>query len=132
MKLTVREYADRLNVSVQTIYKKIKRGDLTTVTENNTTLVVVDSSEFNQEVKQEVSNHCDELLELVKWQGKEIKRLTKVVNKAHKKEAKVLREFLGVYQKALEAPKKEEDHIDVSVEKSKKKKKKKKKKGEKK
>jgi len=110
MKLTVSEYAKRLNVSVQTIYKKIKRGVIPTVIENGITYVIADSSEFTEEIKQDDNNYCKELLKVIKTQQKEIKRLTK-------KNEDVFKSFLGEYQKALSPPKKEtkDDVVDVKI-----------------
>ena len=50
MKLTVKEYATNLNVSIQSVYKKIKRGSLTTVKDNNIIYVVVDRLEVKEVV----------------------------------------------------------------------------------
>jgi len=121
MKLTVSEYAKRLNVSVQTIYKKIKRGVIPTVIENSITYVIADSSEFTEEVKQDDSDYCRELLKVIKTQQKEIKRLTKKNEKQNKF-------LISKYENALPKPK--DDIVDVNVA-PKKKKKNSKKKGKK-
>lgn len=122
MKLTVSEYAKKLNVSVQTIYKKIKRGVIPTVIENGRTYVIADSSEFNQDVKQDDSDYCKQLLKIIKTQQKEIKRLTRKNEKQNKF-------LIGKYENALPAPK-QDDVVDVKI-KPKKKDKKKRKKGKK-
>jgi len=122
MKLTVSEYAKRLNVSVQTIYKKIKRGVIPTVVENSITYVIADSSEFKQEVKQDDSDYCKQLLKIIKTQQKEIKRLTKKNEKQNKF-------LISKYENALPVPK--NNIVDVNVAPKKKKKTKKKKGGKK-
>jgi len=125
MKLTVSEYAKRLNVSVQTIYKKIKRGVLTTIIEDGITYVIADVSEVKQEVKQDDSDYCKQLLKIIKTQQKEIKRLTKKNEKQNKF-------LISKYENALPSPKKQnqDDTIDVKF-KEKNKKKSKKNKGKK-
>jgi len=135
MKLTVSEYAKRLNVSVQTVYKKIKRGVITTVKENNITYVVLDDKEGVTEVKEKVSQSSNELLTLVKTQQKEIRRLTKKLEKCNKGKEEVLLSYIGELKaiKQIQAPvPEEEDVIEVKEEKSKKKKGKKSKKKKKK
>jgi len=114
MKLTVSEYAKRLNVSVQTIYKKIKRGVIPTVIENSITYVIADSSEFKKEVKEDDSNYCKQLLKIIKTQQKEIKRLTKKNEKQNKF-------LISKYENVLPKPK--DDVVDVNVAPKKKKKK---------
>jgi len=129
MKLTVSEYAKRLNVSVQTVYKKVKRGVITTVKENNITYVVVDEDEGVKGVKQKVSESSNELLTLVKTQQKEIKRLSKKLEKCNKTKEDVFLQYIeeirAVKQIAGPVPV-EEDVIEVKEEKSAKKKSKKK------
>lgn len=124
MKLTVKEYATSLNVSIQSVYKKIKRGSLTTVKENNITYVVVDSLEVEKVVKPVQSNDCTELLDIirrrdkeVKQLNKEIKRLTKELSKAKDSKSEVLEKFIFEI-KQLQAPK--DDIIEVKPKKKKK------------
>ena len=90
MKLTVSEYAKRLNVSVQTVYKKVKRGVLSTVKENNIIYVVLEEDEGVTEVKQKVSESSNELLTLIKTQQKEIRRLTKKLEKCNSQKTATL------------------------------------------
>ncbi len=127
MKLTVSEYAKRLNVSVQTVYKKVKRGVLTTVKENNITYVVLDDEEGLTGVKQEVKQSSNELLTLVKTQQKEIRRLTKKLEKCNKVKEDVflqyIQEIKAIKQIQAPVPDQEDDFVDVTAEKSKKKKK---------
>ena len=127
MKLTVSEYAKRLNVSVQTIYKKVKRGVLTTVKENNITYVVLDDEEGVTEVKQKISESSNELLTLVKTQQKEIRRLTKKLEKCNGTKEKVFLQYIEEmkqFQLQLQAPivVNNEEIIEVKEKKKKKKK----------
>ena len=135
MKLTVSEYAKRLNVSVQTVYKKVKRGVITTVKENNITYVVVDEDEGLNEVKRGVSESSNELLTLVKTQQKEIKRLTKKLEKCNKVKEDVFLQYIQEIKslKQIQSPMQEQDDniIEIKEEKESKKKKSKKKKGKK-
>ena len=128
MKLTVSEYAKRLNVSVQTVYKKVKRGVITTVKENNITYVLVDEEEGLSPIKQKVKQGSNKLLTLVKTQQKEIKRLTKQLAKCNKKSEKVYLSYIAeLKQLQLKAPVNiDEDIIDVKEKKKKSKKKRKK------
>lgn len=120
MKQTVSEYAKGLNVSVQTVYKKIKRGVITTVKEGGITYVIADNTEVKQEVKHNNDEYCNQLLKLIKTQQKEIKRLTKELSKAKDSKSEVLEKFIFEI-KQLQAPK--EDTIEIKPKKSKKKKK---------
>jgi len=128
MKLTVSEYAKRLNVSVQTVYKKIKRGVITTVKENNITYVLVDEKEGLNSVEQKVKYSSNKLLTLIKTQQKEIKRLTKQLAKCNKKSEGVYLSYIAELKHLqLEAPVNiDEDIIEVKEKKKKSKKKRKK------
>ena len=121
MKLTVTEYAKKLNVSVQTIYKKIKRGSLDTIIQNGKTYVIADSSEFKTEVKTESDKDYKSLLKIIKSLQKENKRLAKQLDKCHSKKDSVLDKFLGM---ALLTSKPKDDAIDVEIKPKKKKKRK--------
>jgi len=129
MKLTVSEYAKRLNVSVQTVYKKVKRGVITTIKENNIIYVIVDENDGLNRVKQKVKEGSNELLTLVKTQQKEIKRLTKKLEKCNKVKENVFLQYIQEIKalKQIQAPIEEDnDIIDVKEKKKKSKKKKKK------
>jgi len=128
MKLTVSEYAKRLNVSVQTVYKKVKRGVISTVKENNITYVLVDEKEGLNHVKQTIKDDSNEILTLVKTQQKEIKRLTKQLAKCNKKKEKVFLSYIAELKHLqLKAPvevtKVDEDIIEVKSKQKKPKKK---------
>jgi len=129
MKLTVKEYATSLNISIQSVYKKIKRGSLTTVKENNIIYVVVDSLEVEKVVNPVQSKDCTGLLDIiirrdkeVKQLNKEIKRLTKELSRSKDGKSEVLEKFIFEMQQ-LQAPK--ENVVDVSTKKKRKKSKKK-------
>jgi septal ring factor EnvC (AmiA/AmiB activator) len=132
MKFTVSEYAKRLNVSVQTVYKKVKRGVITTVKENNITYVIVDEDDGLNEVKQKVKESSNELLTLVKTQQKEIKRLTKKLEKCNQVKEDIFLQYIQEIKslKQIQAPveDKDDDIIEIEEEKKKSKKSKKKKK----
>ena len=129
MKLTVKEYATSLNISIQSVYKKIKRGSLTTVKENNIIYVIVDSLEVEKVVNPVQSLDCTGLLDIirrrdkeVKQLHKEIKRLTKELSRSKDGKSEVLEKFIFEMQQ-LQSPK--ADVVDVSTKKKRKKSKKK-------
>jgi len=126
MKLTVKEYATQLDVSIQSVYKKIKRGSLTTVKENNITYVVVDSIEVERVTEPVQSNNCMELLNVIKRRDKEVKQLRKEIKRLTKKNEKQNKFLISKYENALPKPK--DDIVDVNVAPKKKKKSKKKRK----
>jgi len=126
MKLTVKEYATSLNVSIQSVYKKIKRGSLTTVKENNITYVVVDRLEVEEVDKPVQSNDCTELLDIIRRRDKEVKQLRKEIKRLTKKNEKQNKFLIGKYENSLPVPK-QDDIVDVTTMKKTKKKEKKKK-----
>jgi hypothetical protein len=89
IKLTVQQYANKCNTSVQQVYRQIKKGSLTTVKESGKTLIMTD----NNDVKQNDNNiiikdkHTleDFLIKENKKLNKEIQRLNKIINKLNKK-----------------------------------------------
>ncbi len=128
MKLTVKEYATKYNISIQSVYKRIKRGTLNTVKENNIIYVVLDVSEVEEVVTPVQSNDCTELLDIIRRRDKENKQLQKEIKRLTKKNEAVFTSFLD---KALAPPPvPEDDFVDVEInpKKSKKKKRSKKKK----
>ena len=136
MKLTVSEYAKSVNCHIQTVYKRINKGVLSTVKENGITYVIVDNREVKPSVNESVSQSINEykpLYKLIKQlqkqneaKDKEIKRLTKELTKAQNGKSDVLEKFIFEMQR-ISAPA-EEEIIDVPREKMKMKKHKKKKK----
>jgi acyl-CoA hydrolase len=126
MKLTVKEYATQLDVSIQSVYKKIKRGSLTTVKENNITYVMVDNLEGEKVVKPVQFNNCTELLDIIKRRDKEVKQLRKEIKRLTKKNEKQNKFLIGKYENALPKPKDDAVDVDVTLKKKKKLKKKRK------
>jgi len=126
MKLTVKEYATQLDVSIQSVYKKIKRGSLTTVKENNITYVIADNLEVEKVVKPVQSNNCTELLNIIKRRDKEVKQLRKEIKRLTKKNEKQNKFLIGKYENALPKPKDDAVDVDVTLKKKKKLKKKRK------
>ena len=121
MKLTVKEYATQLDVSIQSVYKKIKRGSLTTIKENNITYVIVDNLEVKEVAKPVQYNNCMELLDIIKRRDKEIKQLRKEIKRLTKKNEKQNKFLISKYENALPKPKKEDEIVDVKSKKKKRK-----------
>jgi len=121
MKLTVKEYATSLNVSIQSVYKKIKRGTLSTVKENNIIYVVVDRLEVKEVAKPIQSNDCTELLDIIRRRDKEVKQLRKEIKRLTRKNEKQNKFLISKYENVLPKPK--DDVVDVNVTPKKKKKK---------
>ncbi len=138
MKMTVKEYATAYNISIQSVYKRIQRSTIHTVKENNTIYVIVDNKEVEEVVTPVQSNHCTELLDIirrrdkeVKSLNKEIKRLTKSLEKAKSEENTTLKEVYHELKLLKQLPAKpttidDDDVIDLEEMKKKKKGKKKK------
>ena len=121
MKLTVKEYATQLDVSIQSVYKKIKRGTLTTVKENGIIYVLVDSIEVKKVTEPVQSDNCTELLDIIKRRDKEVKQLRKEIKRLTKKNEKQNKFLINKYENVLPKPK--DDIVDVNVAPKKKKKK---------
>ena len=121
MKLTVKEYATQLDVSIQSVYKKIKRGSLTTVKENGIMYVVVDGLGVEEVTKPVQSNNCAEFIDIIKRRDKEVKQLRKEIKRLTKKNEKQNKFLISKYENALPKPKKN-DIVDAKVKKRKKKK----------
>jgi len=120
MKLTVKEYATQLDVSIQSVYKKIKRGSLTTVKENNITYVIVDNIEVEKVAEPVQSNNCMELLDIIKRRDKEVKQLRKEIKRLTKKNEKQNKFLIAKYENALPKPKDDDIIVDVAPKKKKK------------
>ena len=123
MKLTVKEYATQLDVSIQSVYKKIKRGSLTTVKENGIMYVVVDGLGVEEVTKPVQSNNCTEFIDIIKRRDKEVKQLRKEIKRLTKKNEKQNKFLISKYENALPKPKKN-DIVDAKVKVKKRKKKK--------
>jgi len=135
MKLTVKEYATRLDISIQSVYKRIQRHTIQTVRENNTIYVIVDDKEVENSTQPVQSNHYTGLLDIIGRRDKEIKRLNKEIKRLSKELSKAqlhsMATMKGYIDKLetlqLTAPteKQDDDIIDVKEKKRKSKKKKK-------
>ncbi|MEA1936764.1 MAG: hypothetical protein U9N04_01485 [Patescibacteria group bacterium] len=124
-KISVSEYANSFNVSVQSVYQRIKRGSLKSVEENGIKYVLLDNDKVKSNLKPKVESDCKDLLKLVKSQHKEIKRLTKEITKAKNEEVQTLKAFIGEMKQLAAPVPKEEEIIEVKEKKKKKRKKKK-------
>jgi len=130
MKLTVSEYATHFKTSVQSVYQRIKRGTLKSFKENGITYVIVEDEAIKDDLNPSLESDLKEALKLIKAQSKEIKRLSKALEKCNEKKESVYLQYIGeLKQLQLEAPApvKNDDVIDLDEVKPKKKKKKKKK-----
>ena len=124
--MTVNEYAKSLNISVQTVYRKIKRGSLKTNKENGITYVIVDnqtgSESLNRGLNKGLNNDLSELLIIIRDLQKEVKRLTKKLEKCNQTKEDTLLSFIGE-MKRLSLPSEGSDIVDVYPGETKKKKK---------
>ncbi len=121
-RLKVSEYARRAGVSVNAVYKRIQKGILRSEKQDGLTYVLIDEEKVTTG-KNIDSSECEELLKLIKWQAKEIKRLSKQLEKSNRRTEKALRDYLGEYQKAIPSkPASKGDEIVVKPKKKGKKK----------
>jgi len=135
----VSELAKLRGVSVQTIYKQIKRGGLNTIKEDGITYVIVDDSEFKpgsnnieEDVKQSSNDGCNELLKMVKSLTKQVKSLNKQLVKCHESKQDVLIQYIGELKQLRLPPVVADKEDAIDLEPVKKRGKKKKHKGKKK
>jgi len=124
MKLTISEYAKRLNVSVQSIYAQIKRGSLKSVEENGVKYVVLEDTTIKPKVEntlKEAFKIIKRLQKQIKVKDKEIKRLTKQLAKCNNKSESVYLSYITeLKQLQLKAPVNiDEDIIEVKKKKKK-------------
>lgn len=99
MKLTVSEYAKEFKTSVQSVYQRIKRGTLKSVEENGIKYVLMDEENMKDDLNPELKSLLKRALKTIDYlqeenssMRKEIKRLTKRLEKAQSGESQVLRE----------------------------------------
>jgi len=138
--ITVQDYAEKLKVSVQSVYKKIKRGILETVTRDGRKYIVVDDKELEkiekaamdtQTIEQsgwtEWLNHLtrelDRLQEENNRLAKENRRLAKKLEKCAKQKEKVLLSYIQELKHFQLMHKADEEIIETEVRPKKKKKK---------
>jgi len=137
MKLTVGEYAAKHNLTVQSVYQRIKRGSLKSIESNGVKYVVVDSESIkgslNTDVEsmfkepfKEMSKIIEKLQNQISKKDKEIKRLTKALEKCNKTKEDVflqyIQEIKTAPQLAAPVPDHDDNVIEVKEERSKKKK----------
>ncbi len=136
-KLTVSEYATEFKTSVQSVYQRIKRGSLESIKENGIKYVLIASNTGSEEIKStlksEVESEFKTFTSLIKRmqnqldaKDKEIRRLTKKLDKCNGTKEKVLLQYIDELKQLRIAPVPTEDVVDVKVKKSKTKKKRKK------
>ena len=105
-KLTVQQYANKFEKSVQQVYRQIKKGSLTSVKENGKTFVVVDDTAISQTINNDKPNEQDlfinhllndnkQLKKQLKIKDKEIKRLTKELLKVTKTKEDLYEKVIG-------------------------------------
>jgi hypothetical protein len=131
MKITIKRYAENEGISVQSVYAKIKRGNLKSIEENGVKYVLLE----DETIKPKVENTLNETFKIIKrlqkenkLKDKEIKRLTKQLAKCNKKSEKVYLSYIAELKHLqLKAPVNiDEDIIEVKSKKKKSKKKRKK------
>ena len=134
IKLTVQQYANKCNTSVQQIYRQIKKGSLTVVKENNITLILTEDKEVKQITNKDKHNVNDlfinhlvkdnkQLNKQLKTKDKEIKRLTKELSKVTQTKENLYEKVLGY---TIEHKPQEDIEVVTTNDKKKKKAKKKK------
>ena len=140
MKLTVSEYSTQFKTSVQSVYQRIKRGTLKSVEENGVKYVIVEEESIKDDLNSEFKMTLERAFKTIEYlqnenkaMRKEIKRLTKALEKAQAGENQTLKEVFHELKMLKQLPSssvmtQEEDVIEVKEDKSKKKKSKKKKK----
>ncbi len=127
MKLTVKEYASQFNISVQAVYQKLNKGLLKQIKENGRKYVVVDSVEVKaveNSIKEVDKSLVKELLKQLKSRDKEIKRLTKQLEKCSKGKEEVLLSYISELKQLQISQRQSEEIIEIKPEKKKRKKKK--------
>jgi len=87
IKLTVQQYANENNTNVQQVYRRIKKGDLTTTKVNGKTLIVTNSKRVKKNDSDTQSNSSLEefLIQDNKTLKKQVKMLNKKIDKLNKK-----------------------------------------------
>jgi len=118
MKLTIKQYAENEDISVQSVYAQIKRGSLKSVEENGIKYVVVEQNT----IQLKVENPLNEAFKMIKRLQKQLKAKDKEIKRLTKKNEKQNKFLIGKYENALPKPKK--DNItDIKPVKKRKKKK---------
>jgi len=121
MKITIKRYAEKEGISVQSVYAQIKRGSLKSIEDNGVKYVIIE----DKDIKSKVENTLKEAFKIIKRLQKENKQLRKDLKACGQGKDKVFKSYLEQYQKALTPPKRDDAVVDVKVKKKKDKKKKK-------
>lgn len=138
MKLTVKQYATKFNISVQAVYQRLNKGTLKSIEENGTKYVVVGKKDiqeveqpleqenaysFKQEVKdlfkqlKTKDEKIENLEDKISKRDKEIKKLNKQLLKSVQAEKQTLINFIGEQQKLIQK-KSVDDVIEADFEES--------------
>jgi excisionase family DNA binding protein len=108
MKLTVSEYAKRLNVSVQAIYQKLNKGTLESVEENGTKYVIVDK----EPIKSVLQPHAKAVEQVsLKYLFKQLKIRDKKIECLENKIDKRDNEIKKLNKKLLQSSSSEKDTL---------------------
>ena len=138
MRLTVKEYATKFNISVQAVYQRLNKGTLKSIEENGTKYVVVGKKDIQEVVqpleqdngysfKEEVKDlfkllktkdeKIENLEDKISKRDKEIKKLNKQLLKSVQAEKQTLLNFIGEQQKLIQK-KSVDDVIEADFEES--------------
>lgn len=110
MKLTVKEYSTHFKVSVQSVYQRIKKGTLKSIEKNGVKYVITDdvsTKEVDNPIEQPlVKELVKDFNKVLKRKDKEIRRLTKALEKCKDSKSEVLLQYIQeMKQLQLAAPK---------------------------
>jgi len=133
-KLTVGEYAEQFNTSVQSVYQRIKRGSLKSIESNGVKYVVVEDISIKSTLNSSIESEFKDMFKIIKRlqkqltkKDKEIKRLVKALEKSNTSKEDVFLSYISELKQLQIAHKtKEEEVIDLEEDKPKKTKKQKK------
>ncbi len=135
MKLTVKQYASRFNISVQAVYQALKQERLKEIIEDGQKFVIVDDAEIEAiqaPIQEPVQSVVKQLLKQLKTKDdhidsltKEIRRLSKKLEKCGRNKEKVLLSYISELKQLQQIEHSTEEIIEVKPEKKKRKKKRK-------
>ena len=120
MQITIKRYAEKEGISVQSVYQKIKRGNLKCVEDNGIKYVVLE----DKNIQSKETDTLKEAFKIIKRLQKEIKVKDKEIKRLTRKNEKQNKFLISKYENALPKPK-QDDIVDVNVAPKKKKKKRK-------
>ncbi len=118
MKLTVKQYATRLNISVQAVYQRIKKGTLKYTTINDVKYIVLEPSDVKDSIKHVDQDTISRLLKLLESKDAEIVKLTRKLVKCSKSKEKVLLQYISELKSTTmylsKSTHKDNDIVDVT------------------